>query len=112
MTALEACCRNWGIALTGCRQCLQALCAAVQHHLDLISKLQQQMWSCLGNTAQATSANILVGLQPSYLRAMGAIFTLAAPISMNGQSCQMQHCSSASVHLYCNCCGHTSGCRS
>lgn len=63
---------------------LQALCSAVQHHLDLVSKLQQQMWAALSSTAQVSSANTLLGLRQDYMRMLGAVLTLAAPTSMKG----------------------------
>lgn len=61
---------------------LQALCSAVQHHLDLVSKLQQQMWAALSGTAQVSSANTLLGLRQDYMRMLGAVLSLAAPTSM------------------------------
>ncbi|KAA6417838.1 MAG: anaphase-promoting complex subunit 2-like [Trebouxia sp. A1-2] len=61
---------------------LQALCTVVQHHMQLIRQLQQQMWACLGSAAQASSTAVLVGLQQQYMRTAGAMLSNAAPCSM------------------------------
>ncbi|DBA88589.1 hypothetical protein WJX77_003031 [Trebouxia sp. C0004] len=61
---------------------LQTLCTVVQHQMQLIRQLQQQMWACLGSAAQASSTAALVGLQQQYMRTAGAMLSNAAPCSM------------------------------
>ncbi len=63
---------------------LQELCAVVQHHMQLICQLQQQMWACLDGAAQASSTTVLLGLQQQYMRTAGAMLSIAAPISLTG----------------------------
>ncbi len=64
---------------------LQTLCTVVQHHMQLIRQLQQQMWACLGSAAQASSTAVLVGLQQQYMRTAGAMLSNAAPCSITGR---------------------------
>lgn len=63
---------------------LQTLCAVVQHHLQLIKQLQQQMWASLGSPGQALAASMLLGLQHRYTQTAEAMLTIAAPTSVVG----------------------------
>lgn len=61
---------------------LQTLCAVVQHHLQLIKQLQQQMWALLGSPGPASASSVLLGLRQRYTRTAEAMLTCAAPISI------------------------------
>ena len=83
---------------------LQTLCAVVQHHMQLIRQLQQQMWVCLGSAAQASSTAVLVGLQQQYMRTAGALLSNASPCSMTGrQAALFQHIHIMHTDATCSC---------
>ena len=69
---------------------MQALCAVVQQHLQLIKQLQQQVWGLLSTSGQAACASILLGLQQRYSRTAEAVLSTAAPISIAGQTILLQ----------------------
>lgn len=74
-----------GLSLSG-THILQTLCAVVQHHLQLIKQLQQQMWALLGSPGPASASSVLLGLRQRYTRTAEAMLTCAAPISIVGRA--------------------------
>lgn len=48
------------------------------------------MWLSMGSAAQSSSASTLLGLKRNYMRALGALLSLAAPTSLKGVS-EPQH---------------------
>lgn len=79
-------CTDWSIPSLLLMHILQTLCAVVQHHLQLIKQLQQQMWDTLGSPGQASAASVLLGLQHRYTRTAEAMLTIAAPTRVVGMA--------------------------